>query len=344
MSVEIVALQGLNDTIANVEIEFNEKLAVFPPKIAACEETFRKELKDRLETERSVVDERFKQAEEDAAKDRQLIDEAQKQVENLKRDAEKVKEDGDAALNERLQELRIDIVDVSDRVDKNNTSSSDMFKELQQRIMRLQEIEDTRGQPEFEIKKILQRLAEYFAKIEGTVSNKADVPDIDGGLAKYMTRSAQEIAESFAKQADCTAMVEQLIRNMKNPDKMSFDEDGFEQKIDILRYQLTSGFLVNLVRSTHVIVLLICCSLHNRKAQEVHLYNVEPNDSQMTTRSKLLNKMRKTIEIALTKYEQVSRKKKTLVPNFDAQVEIVADSCLQVGDRSLALPIQLRYC
>jgi len=44
------------------------------------------------------------------------------------------------------------------------------------------------------------------------------------------------------------------------------------------------------------------------------MYNLEPSGAQMTTRSKLLNKMRKTIETALTKYEQV---------------EIVADSCLQ---------------
>ena len=246
-------------------------------------------------SEEHDAENRFKEVELEIADGRDEMGEARKDIEQIKTDAVVVKKATDKAMGEGLQEVKVDMIEGFDRIDKRHTASLENQKQLQQRIMNLQEIEDTRGSPAFELKKHLHARGRYFANIENGIGQKDEIPQVTGDLAEHMTKSAQDIAESFAKQADCDAMIEQLTRDPQKPDKMSFDEENFDKKIDTLRYQLMSGFLVDL-------------------AQEIHVYNTEPNDAQMTTRSRLLNKMRKTIETSLTKYEQV---------------ELVADSCLQ---------------
>mgnify|MGYP006210899373 CR=1 FL=1 len=67
--------------------------------------------------------------------------------------------------------------------------------------------------------------------------------EVNEALAERIARTAQDTAALFAKQADQSVMVRELLRNLRNPQGMSFDSDNYEMSIDLQRHQHSMGFL-----------------------------------------------------------------------------------------------------
>jgi hypothetical protein len=105
-------------------------------------------------------------------------------------------------------------------------------------------------------------------------------PQLEAPQVELISRHAQNLAEYFAGKADFEAIRQYVTGN--DPENFEWEED----QIDIMRHELTEDFLVSLF-------------------VEVGNMNPQPTKVMMEARAKFKNKLRKAIETALSKFEQV---------------------------------------
>merc|ERR1711871_171597 len=140
-------------------------------------------------------------------------------------------------------------------------------------------IAEMHRQPEAEMRMWMEELVKLDIEFEQEVVPEK-VPMLNTVQAKLMARRAQDLAGYFAMQADFE-VINQYV-GAADAEELKFDEST----VDMLRHTMTEDFLVQLVG-------------------EVQAANARPTKVMLEARAKFKNKLRRAIESALTKHEQV---------------------------------------
>jgi hypothetical protein len=214
----------------------------------------------------------------------QLEDSAD-ETKEIKHNFDVYMEEQQRLLDALKKNMQRDVTGLGGKLDGHATEANGRMSEAEKLIKELFYIEDNRDQPEFAIKRQLKLLAAQLHQVEITATTDHE-PALNEPLAARIARTAQDTAALFAKQADQSVMVRELLRNLRNPQGMSFDKDNFEMSVDLERHQHSMGFLVDM-------------------ATMLQSMNEEPTGPMQQTRVKLINKLRRTIQTALSKHEQV---------------------------------------
>ena len=205
---------------------------------------------------------------------------AEEQVLEHKIEEAKRKAADELAAKEEFLQGAIDVHQQDiEEIKQEGTQRDKAIFNLGSKVDENERIAEMHRSPESEMKLWVEELVKLCVEFENeAVPQKA--PQLSADKAKIIARHSQELAGFFAQQADFSVIKTFICAT--DVDEMNFEEDA----IDEMRHVMTEDFLVGVV-------------------QDVQAANARPTKVMLEARAKFKNKLRKAVESALTKYEQV---------------------------------------